>query len=91
MGRQLQYFAQPFWVGPKAGSRYQFLCAVDAEEGARLLVAGGADGAHAWQQWVDVEADIYGDPETLAVIGDVPTDALSIDGPAPDPWLSDVA
>lgn len=92
MPRRLHYFAQPFWNDrAEPAERYEFTCAVDAEEGGRLLMAGSADGVLVYQQWADAEAEIFGDPETLAKLGDVPRAAWLIDGDGRDPWLDDVA
>jgi hypothetical protein len=54
-------------------------------------MAGSADGVLVYQQWVDAEADIFGDPEQLACLGDVPRAAVLIDADGRDPWLDDVA
>lgn len=92
MPRRLHYFAQPFWSARREpAQRYEFACAVDAEEGGRLLMAGSADGVLVYQQWIDAEADIFGDPEVLGVHGDVPPAALFIDVDGREPWLDDVA
>lgn len=92
MPRRLLYFAQPYWsTRREPAERYEFRCAVDAEEGGRLLMAGLADGVLVYQQWVDPEAEIYGEPEVLARHGDVPSAALAIDGDGRDPWLDDAA
>lgn len=91
MSRQLRYFAQPFWTARREpAERYEFLCALDAEEGGAILQTS-ADGVLVYQQWIDAEADIHGDPEVLAVLGDVPTAALMLDPEGRDPWLDDVA
>jgi len=90
--RRLHYFAQPFWNDrAEPAERYEFTCAVDAEEGGRVLMAGSADGVLVYQQWADAEAEIFGDPEPLARLGDVPRAAWLIDGDGRDPWLDDVA
>lgn len=92
MPRRLHYFAQPYWSARlDPAQRYEFTCAVDAEEGGRLLMAGSANGVLVYQQWMDAEADIYGDPEVLATFGAVPSAAKSIDGEGRDPWLDDAA
>lgn len=92
MPRRLHYFAQPFWNDrAEPAERYEFTCAVDAEEGGRLLMAGSADGVLVYQQWTDSEAQIYGDPEILAVHGDVPLGAIAIDADGEEPWLNRVA
>lgn len=92
MPRRLHYFAQPFWNARREpAQRYEFACAVDAEEGGRLLIAGSADGVLVYQQWADADAEIYGDPEVLACLGDVPAAAVTIDGDGRDPWLDDAA
>ncbi|HVK42712.1 MAG TPA: hypothetical protein VM471_09565 [Phenylobacterium sp.] len=44
-----------------------------------------------FQQWVDVEALIFEEPAIIAVYGQVPRDAMTIDADGPEPWLSDVA
>jgi len=89
MARTLQYFAQPFWTEGSTAPRYPFTCALDAEEGGRLLSAGGADGVLVYQQWGDAGLDIYDEPELLSVIGEVPSAALAIDPDGRDPWLDD--
>lgn len=81
MPRRLRYIAQPFWSG-RPGQPYPFLCAMDAEEGGRLLMTQ-ADGVLVFQQWADLEAGIFDDPEVLAVLGDVPGAAMQIDPPSP--------
>ena len=92
MSRRLHYFAQPFWNGrSEPATRYEFTCAVDAEEGGRLLMAGAADGVIVYQQWMDVEGDIFGEPEELARHGDVPRAAWQMDPDGRDPWLDDAA
>ena len=89
MPRRLRYIAQPFWAG-RPGEPYGFHTAVNAEEGGRIL-AGQADGVLVYQQWVDDDAEIEGDPEVLAVLGDVPPAARLIDAPAQEPWEADAA
>lgn len=89
MPRQLRYFAQPFTAG-RPGPLYPFLCAVDAEAGGQIL-ARSMDGVLVYQQWVDTDADLVGDPEVLAVSGDIPRAALAIDPEGRDPWLDDAA
>lgn len=92
MPGRLHYFAQPFWNDRREPARlYEFTCALDAEEGGRLLIAGSADGVLVYQQWADADAEIYGDPEVLACLGDVPAAAVTIDGDGRDPWLDDAA
>lgn len=92
MPGRLHYFAQPFWNDRREpAQRYEFTCALDAEEGGRLLIAGAADGVLVYQQWADADAEIYGDPEVLACLGDVPAAAVTIDGDGRDPWLDDAA
>ena len=63
---------------------------MDAEEGGAIL-ARQAVGVVVFQQWIDLEALIYEEPEIIAQFGDVPRAATAIDGDAPDPWLDDVA
>jgi hypothetical protein len=82
MPRRLRYIAQPFWDG-RPGEPLPFLCAMDAEEGGRLLMSQ-ADGVLVFQQWADEEAGLCDDPEILAILGDVPGAALQVDTPAPD-------
>lgn len=89
MNRKLRYIAQPFVRG-KPGRSYPFMCAVDAEAGGEIL-ARSADGVVVFQQWVDADAEIYCDPEVLAIHGDVPRAAVSIDPDGAEPWLDDVA
>lgn len=91
MPRRLHYFAQPFWIArPGSAQRYEFTCAVDAEEGGRLLMRQ-ADGVLVYQQWVDCIAEIIEDPEVLAVLGEVPNAALVFDQPDQEPWELDAA
>lgn len=80
MSAQLAYFAQPF-NGRRPGEPLPFLCAQDAEEGGALL-AKMADGVVVYQQIIDPEAQIYDEPEVLAVHGDVPSEALAPQGEA---------
>jgi hypothetical protein len=82
MPRRLRYIAQPFWDG-RPGEPLPFLCAMDAEEGGRLLMSQ-ADGVLVFQQWADEEPGLCDDPEILVVMGDVPASALQVDPPAPD-------
>jgi len=89
MPRRLHYYAQPFWRG-RPGKLYPFVCAVDAEEGGRIL-ALSAEGVHVFQQWRDEEAGTMDEPELLQVIGHVPDEALMIDPEGRDPWLDDIA
>ncbi len=89
MPRRLRYIAQPFWEG-RPRQPYPFVCAVDAEEGGRLLMTQ-ADGVLVYQQWVDDDAETAEDPEVLAILGEVPGAALLIDPPAPEPWEADAA
>lgn len=89
MGRQLRYIAQPYWNG-RPGHPYPFCCAVDAEEGGEIL-ARSASGVLVFQQWVDLVAYIFEEPEILAVHGNVPRHVLAIDPDGRDPWLDDVA
>ena len=80
---QLRYIAQGFWGAElKPGEPMPFVCAVDAEEGARIL-ARLARGAIAYQQIIDPVGPVFGDPEILGSWGHVPPAALAIDG---DPW-----
>ncbi|CAN7172419.1 hypothetical protein [Brevundimonas sp. LjRoot202] len=91
MPRRLHYFAQPFWNDRSVpAERYEFLCAVDAEEGG-LILAKSADGVLVYQQWIDAAAEIFADPEVLAVHGKVPRGALAIDPDGREPWLDDAA
>ena len=87
----LRYFAQPFWRGrQEAAQIYEFCCAVDAEEGASLLVKGGADGAVAWIQAAsEEEGGASREPEDLIKVGDVTPVLIDPDGR--DPWLDDTA
>lgn len=79
MAGRLHYLAQPFWGADlRPGEPLPFMCAVDAEEGGAIL-AQSARGAIAYQQYIDPEGPIYGDPEILARWGDVPSGALTID------------
>lgn len=86
--RRLHYFAKEIWPGHQV--QHTFTCAVDAEEGARIL-AKLAPGAVAYQQWGDLEADIWEDPDPLVITGDVPEFFFAIDPSGRDPWLDDVA
>lgn len=87
--RALTYIAQTFKNG-RAGLAYPFLCAVDAEDGARILLSQ-ADGVLVFQQWVDAVSGLADDPEVLLELGSLPRGLLSIDPPAPDPWEADAA
>lgn len=89
MPRRLRYIAQPFWDG-RPGEPYGFLSAIDAEDGGRLLITQ-ADGVLVFQQWVDDDSETEGEPEVLAVLGQVPAGAMMIDHPAADPWEADAA
>ena len=89
MPRRLRYIAQPYWEG-RPGEPFGFLCAMDAEEGGRLLMSQ-ADGVLVYQQWVDDDAETVEDPEMLVILGDVPGAALLIDPPSPEPWEADAA
>jgi len=91
MMRRLHYFAQPFWSARMdPAHRYEFACAVDAEEGGEIL-ATAADGVLVYQQVIDPESGAHDDPEILAVHGSVPSGAICIDGDAPAPWSADAA
>jgi hypothetical protein len=93
MARCRRYIAQPYWNragGIVAGEPYTFLSATDAEEGGAIL-SRQAVGVLVFQQWVDVEALIFEEPAIIAVYGQVPRDAMTIDADGPEPWLSDVA
>lgn len=91
MPRRLHYFAQPFWNDRRVpAERFEFLCAVEAEEGGQIL-ARSADGVLVYQQWIDTEAEIFGDPEVLEVHGSVPQSAFAVDPEGREPWLDDVA
>lgn len=91
MPRRLHYFAQAFWDGhPQRCPVYEFPCALDAEEGGRILMTQ-ADGALVYQQWMDEDAGLRDEPEVLLVLGEVPSEAVTIDGDGRDPWLDDVA
>jgi hypothetical protein len=91
MSRRLRYFAQPFWAGRRElAARYEFPCAMDAEEGGDIL-ARSADGVLVYQQYVDEDAQIFDEPEVLQKLGQVPLAALTIDGEGVEPWLGVVA
>jgi len=91
MPRRLHYYAQPFWdLREEPAQRYEFVCAVDAEEGGEIL-ARSADGVLVYQQWADVELDLYADIEILAQHGSVPSAATGIDPDGREPWLDDTA
>lgn len=64
--RRLHYFAIEIW--PDRMAKHPFTCAVDAEEGARIL-AKLAPAAVAYQQWGDVEAEVWDEPDPLLVLG----------------------
>jgi hypothetical protein len=89
MARKLRYAAQAFTRG-QPGPVYPFLCALDAEAGAEIL-ARSADGAIAYQVWVDADADAHDEPELLATLGSVPSGARAIDADGREPWLDDAA
>lgn len=91
MPRRLHYYAQPFWAHRREPTqRYEFVCAVDAEEGGEIL-ARSADGVLVYQQWSDTELDLFGEVEVLAGHGNVPRAAFQIDPDGRDPWLDDIA
>lgn len=91
MPRRLHYYAQPFWDHRREpAQRYEFVCAVDAEEGGEIL-ARSADGVLVYQQWADVEIELFGDIEVLAKHGSIPRAAIGIDPDGRDPWLDDTA
>lgn len=93
MAREMRYVAQPFWRqkrGLVPGEPLPFLCARDAEEGAQIL-ARSAAGAVAYQQVVDVHAEIYDEPEILWASGDLPAGATAVDGEAIEGWAEDAA
>lgn len=72
------YVAQPFWRtgrSVRAGRLYGFTCAVDAMAGAEVL-ARTAAGVVAYQQDVDMEAEIWDEPDLLGVWGRVPRSAI---------------
>lgn len=86
MPRRLHYYAQPFFEGRRSvAPRCEFRCAVDAEAGGHIL-ARTAAGVLVYQQWIDDEAEVFGDPETLAIIGEVPAAAYMIDGDGSSLW-----
>ncbi|MFC7378230.1 hypothetical protein [Brevundimonas sp. GCM10030266] len=86
--RSLFYFAIEIW--PDREIRHAFSCAVDAEEGARIL-AKLAPGVIAFQQWGDPEVDVWDDPDPLVIAGEVPSRLQQIDPDGRDPWLDDAA
>lgn len=91
MPRRLHYYAQPFWGHRRVlAQRYEFACAVDAEEGGEIL-ARSADGVLVYQQWADLELELFGEVEVLAQHGSVPRGATGIDPDGRDPWLDDIA
>lgn len=91
MARRLLYLAYGYWADrPAASAPYEFLCAVDAEEGG-LILSKSADGVLVVQQWADVEAQIFDEPEILAEYGSVPRAAKAIDADGREPWLDDAA
>jgi hypothetical protein len=84
MAARLAYFAQPFFAEAgqfRAGPLYPFNCASDAEEGGELLSRMAA-GAVAYQQIIDPEAELFDEPEMLAVFGRVPASAREPQGEA---------
>lgn len=89
MPKRLCYIAQPFRDG-RPQTAYQFTCAVDAEEGGRIL-ASRADGVLVYMQAVDDEAGVADEPEVLLTLGNLPDGLLAIDPPAPNPWDADAA
>ncbi|GEM_PF-531170 len=91
MSRRLHYYAQPFWDRRREpAQRYEFVCAVDAEERGEIL-ARSADGVLVYQQWADPELELFGEVEVLAQHGSVPLAATGIDPDGRDPWLDDIA
>lgn len=89
MPRRLRYIAQPFFDG-RAGEPYPFVCAVDAEDGGRILLTR-AEGVLVFQQGFDDVTGIEEDLEVLLVLGELPPGLLQIDPPGPDPWEADAA
>lgn len=89
MPRRLRYIAQPFYDG-LAGEPYPFVCAVDAEEGGRILLTR-ADGVLVFQQWFDDVTGMDEEPDVLLTLGRLPPELLQIDPPGPDPWEADAA
>lgn len=89
MPRRLRYIAQPFHEG-RAGEPYPFVCAVDAEEGGRILLTR-ADGVLVFQQWFDDVTGMDEEPDVLLALGRLPPGLLQIDPPGPDPWEADAA
>ena len=84
MSRQLIYVALPFWrdgARLRAGRAYRFTCAVDTEEGGKIL-ARSAAGVVAYQQEVHPEFEVCEDPDILGVWGDVPMEVVC-DQPEP--------
>lgn len=91
MTGRLRYFAQPFWSDRLATAEpYEFTCALDAEDGGRILFTE-ADGVLVYQQWIDAETALFDDPEVLLILGAVPRAAIAIDSDGRDPWLDDAA
>lgn len=86
--RSLHYFAIEIW--PSREVRHAFTCAVDAEEGARIL-ARLAPGVVAYQQWGDPDVGVWDEPDPLVIAGDVPASMFMIDADGRDPWLDDAA
>lgn len=75
MTERLRYFALTVSTGQTPTvRRHEFHCAVDAENGGTDLATTAA-GVLVYQQHMDEEAGIYGDPDPLLVIGALP-DAL---------------
>ena len=73
MGWRLHYFALE--IGGARTALHAFACAVDAEEGARII-ARMADGVVAFQQWGNPETAEWEAPDPLLVIGRVPDGSL---------------
>jgi nitrous oxide reductase accessory protein NosL len=73
VGWRLHYFALE--IGGARTVLHAFACAVDAEEGARII-ARLADGVVAFQQWGNPETAEWEAPDPLLVIGCVPDGSL---------------
>lgn len=65
----LHYFALEI-VGGRVRAVHPFTCAVDAEEGARLLGRLSV-GAVAVQQWIDPVTGEADEPDVLTVVGKI--------------------
>lgn len=85
--RELHYFALEIW--PDRMVKHPFTCAMDAEEGARIL-AKLAPAAVAYQQWGEAGIDLWDEPDPLLILGEAAQAVVSGDGGLDD-WMHHAA